>query len=161
MMRQLVFSLALGLAAMAAAPDTPTTTATPAKKTPTKKTATKKKAVVRKPPVVAVSPAVRRAALEAVSARTSAPAGSIEGSGALVPFFEQVSRPAASGPVRILQYGDSHTASDDWADEMRQDFQRKFGAGGRASRFRAVLFSDIAASIAAATTPRAGTRTVW
>jgi len=130
-MRQLVFSLAMGLAAMAAAPDTPATTSTPAKKSPAKKTATKKKAVVQKKPlVVAVSPAVRRAALEAVSARTSAPSGSIEGSGALVPFFQQVSRPTASGPVRILQYGDSHTASDDWADEMRQDFQRKFGAGG-------------------------------
>ena len=32
--------------------------------------------------------------------------------------------------LHILQYGDSHTASDDWANQMRQDFQAKFGAGG-------------------------------
>ncbi len=124
-MRLLVFLSALGLAAMAAATDTASTTPAPAKKTAKKKIAARKK-----PPVVAISPAVRRAAFEAVSARTSAPANSLEGSGALVPFFEQISRPAGNGPVRILQYGDSHTASDDWADEMRQDFQRKFGAGG-------------------------------
>jgi len=32
--------------------------------------------------------------------------------------------------LHILQYGDSHTASDDWANQLRQDFQAKFGAGG-------------------------------
>jgi len=98
--------------------------------TPTKNAAKKKTAAGKKPAAAPVSPAMRQAALEAVIARTSAPANSIEGAGALVPFFEQVSHPGRNGPVRILQYGDSHTAADDWADEMRQNFQRKFGAGG-------------------------------
>jgi lysophospholipase L1-like esterase len=121
-MRLAAATLALGLAAFAAWSDTPTAATTPSKKTTKKKT--------RRAAVVAVSPAVRHAALEAVSARAQAPSDTLEGAGALVPFFEQISHAAASGPVRILQYGDSHTASDDWADEMRQDFQRKFGAGG-------------------------------
>src|SRR5579862_5731038 len=114
-------AFALGLAALPAWSDTPTA---PGKKAAKKKTARKKV------PVVAVSPDVRHAALEAVSARTSAPSDTIEDAGALVPFFQQVSHAGPNGPVRILQYGDSHTASDDWADEMRQDLQRKFGAGG-------------------------------
>jgi lysophospholipase L1-like esterase len=54
----------------------------------------------------------------------------LEGAGALVPFFEQASRPAENTALHILHYGDSHTASDDWADELRQALQRKFGVGG-------------------------------
>jgi lysophospholipase L1-like esterase len=54
----------------------------------------------------------------------------MEGAGALVPFFEQLSHPPETGSLHILHYGDSHTASDDWANELRQEFQAKFGAGG-------------------------------
>lgn len=121
---RLAATLALGLAAFPAWSDTPTVSTTPSKK------ATKKKTARRRAAVVPVSPAVRHAALEAVSARAAAASDTLDDAGALVPFFEQVSHAAANGPVRILQYGDSHTASDDWADEMRQDFQKKFGAGG-------------------------------
>jgi lysophospholipase L1-like esterase len=92
-----------------------------------KKTTHKKRARV---PVVSVSPAVRGAALRAISERTSQPLGVLEGAGALVPFFEQLSHPQENMALRILQYGDSHTASDDWANQMRQDFQARFGAGG-------------------------------
>ena len=81
-------------------------------------------------PVVYVSPVVRGAALRAISERTSQPVGVLEGAGALVPFFEQLSHPPENMSLHILQYGDSHTASDDWANQMRQDFQAKFGAGG-------------------------------
>jgi lysophospholipase L1-like esterase len=81
-------------------------------------------------PVVHVSPVVRGVALRAISQRTSAPAGALEGAGALVPFFEQLSHPPENMSLHILQYGDSHTASDDWANQMRQDFQARFGAGG-------------------------------
>jgi len=123
-MRLAAATLALSVAAFPAWSDAPTAAATPSKKTTKKKTARKRAAVVP------VSPAVRHAALEAVSARAAATSDTLEDAGALVPFFEQISHAAASGPVRILQYGDSHTASDDWADEMRQDFQKKFGAGG-------------------------------
>lgn len=97
------------------------------------KKSSKKKAVPKKHasrPVVRVSPAVRRVAFEAVSTRATRPISVLQGAGALVPFFEQVSHPPASGSLHILQYGDSHTASDDWADEMRQSFQNKFGSGG-------------------------------
>jgi lysophospholipase L1-like esterase len=138
-MRHAAWALVLVVAAVAATPNaTTTSTATPAKKAdkkavaPAKKAAaSKKKTMRRRPaPVAAVSPAARQNAFQAVSARTSVLADSIEGAGALVPFFEQILHPGPNGPVRILQYGDSHTASDDWADEMRQDFQHKFGAGG-------------------------------
>jgi lysophospholipase L1-like esterase len=80
--------------------------------------------------VVHVSPVVRAAALRAISERTSAPVSFLEGGGALVPFFEQLSHPPETGSLHILHYGDSHTASDDWANQLRQQFQAKFGAGG-------------------------------
>jgi lysophospholipase L1-like esterase len=113
--------LALGLTAFLALSETPESP-TPSQKSAKKKTARKRA------PAVVVPAAVRKAAFEAVSARAAAPSDTLEGAGALVPFFERISR--ASGPVHILQYGDSHTASDDWAAEMRQNFQRKFGDGG-------------------------------
>ncbi len=47
-----------------------------------------------------------------------------------MPFFEQLSHPPENMSLHILQYGDSHTASDDWVNQLRQDFQAKFGAGG-------------------------------
>ena len=84
----------------------------------------------RRIPPVYVSPQVRHVAYQAVSARAAKPMGALSGGGALVPFFEQVSRPSETGSLHILHYGDSHTASDDWADEIRQALQRKFGAGG-------------------------------
>jgi len=107
-------------------------TASAAKKKSTTKS-TKKKASYKKRrrvPVVYVAPQVRRVAFKTVSARASQPITALSGAGALVPFFEQASRSSALGSLHILQYGDSHTASDDWASEMRQALQRKFGAGG-------------------------------
>jgi len=81
-------------------------------------------------PVVSVPPKVRQLAFREVSSRASQQNQVLDGAGALVPFFEQVSHPQGNGSLHILHYGDSHTASDDWADAMRQAFQRKFGAGG-------------------------------
>jgi lysophospholipase L1-like esterase len=111
---KLVFILA-ALVALAPA-------ATVSKKKPHKKRA--------RVPVVHVSPVVRGAALRAISERTATPVSVLEGGGALVPFFEQLSHPPETGSLHILQYGDSHTASDDWANQLRQEFQAKFGAGG-------------------------------
>lgn len=93
---------------------------------------TSKKPVHRRhrPAVVSVSPAIRGAALRAITARATQAPGVLEGAGALVPFFEQLSHPAEDGSVHILQYGDSHTASDDWPNALREVFQAKFGAGG-------------------------------
>ncbi len=47
----------------------------------------------------------------------------------LEPFFENLER--GGGPVHILQFGDSQTASDDWVNAMRQQFQSVHGNGGR------------------------------
>ena len=103
----------------------------PAATTNAKKTAAKKKRKKRaRVPVVHVSPAIRGAALRAISERTAQPADVLEGGGALVPLFEQLSHPPENMSLHILQFGDSHTASDDWANQLRQDFQAKFGAGG-------------------------------
>jgi lysophospholipase L1-like esterase len=121
-----VTRLALIFAMFLAVSPAPAVTANP-KKTSKKKPALKKRVRV---PVVHVSPVVRTVALRAISERTSQPVGALEGAGALVPFFEQLSHPTENMSLHILQYGDSHTASDDWANQMRQDFQAKFGAGG-------------------------------
>jgi len=113
------------VALIAVAPVHAVTTA--AKKTVKKKPVRKKRVRVA---VVHVAPAVRGAALRAISERTSQPVSALEGAGALVPFFEQLSHPPENMSLHILQYGDSHTASDDWANQLRQEFQTKFGAGG-------------------------------
>jgi lysophospholipase L1-like esterase len=57
----------------------------------------------------------------------------VENAAALIPFFEQLyrhQRGEMEGPVRILHYGDSHTAADEWTGEMRARFQERFGNGG-------------------------------
>lgn len=62
----------------------------------------------------------------------------VENPAALIPFFEQLYRlqeGQASGPVRILHYGDSHTAADEWTGEMRVKLQEKFGDGGAGYSF--------------------------
>lgn len=117
--------LALLVAALLAAAPAPAVTSS-AKK-PTKKRTLKKHPRV---PIVYVSPAVRGAALRAITERSEQPGNVLEGAGALVPFFEQLSHPPENMSLHILQYGDSHTASDDWANQMRQEFQAKFGVGG-------------------------------
>jgi len=121
-------AFAITVSASSATPTKPVKkTTTPAKKKTAAKTVRKKR---RRVPVVAVSPQVRHVAFQTVSARATHPMNTLEGAAALVPFFEQVSHPPETGSLHILHYGDSHTASDDWAAEMRQSLQAKFGAGG-------------------------------
>jgi lysophospholipase L1-like esterase len=105
----------------------PASAVTASAKKPAKKTVHKKHVRV---PVVNVSPVLRGTALRAISQRSAQPVGALEGAGALVPFFEQLSHPPENMSLHVLQYGDSHTASDDWANQMRQDFQSRFGVGG-------------------------------
>ena len=62
----------------------------------------------------------------------------MENAAALVPFFELLYRHQKGeipGPVRILHYGDSHTAADEWTGELRARFQEKFGDGGSGYSF--------------------------
>jgi lysophospholipase L1-like esterase len=57
----------------------------------------------------------------------------VDNPAALVPFFEQLyrhQRGELPGPVRVLQYGDSHTAADELSGELRMLFQASFGNGG-------------------------------
>jgi lysophospholipase L1-like esterase len=57
----------------------------------------------------------------------------VENAAALIPFFEQLYRHQKgemAGPVRILHYGDSHTAADEWTGQLRSLFQERFGDGG-------------------------------
>jgi lysophospholipase L1-like esterase len=49
---------------------------------------------------------------------------------ALVPFFEQLYRAQNRGAIHVMQFGDSHTASDDWVNSMREPAQERFGNGG-------------------------------
>ncbi|MFN8942412.1 MAG: hypothetical protein ACK5ZJ_22020, partial [Acidobacteriota bacterium] len=107
----------------------------PRKPAPRKKTtAARKRTAVPKPPVV--SQKVRAASREYVSgAMDAVAAAALENSAALIPFFEQLyqlEQPGITGPqsLHVLQYGDSHTASDDWAHQLRQLFQGRFGNGG-------------------------------
>jgi lysophospholipase L1-like esterase len=78
-----------------------------------------------------VSPALRMAALTEVTDRMVVRQSRFENAAALVPFFELMSNAKRSGQaVHILQFGDSHTASDDWANAMRVAFQARYGSGG-------------------------------
>jgi lysophospholipase L1-like esterase len=77
----------------------------------------------------AVSAQAKQAAVAHILDLAGRTAGTIENPAALVPFFEQLSH-APAGSLHILHYGDSHTASDDWADAMRQGLQSRFGVGG-------------------------------
>jgi lysophospholipase L1-like esterase len=99
-----------------------------------KKVAVKRKPVrrryaVRRPPYV--SPAVRAAAIQSVSGTIAADEPHFVNPAALAPFFERLYRLSlAPAAVHVLHYGDSHTASDDWASVLREGLQTRFGVGG-------------------------------
>jgi lysophospholipase L1-like esterase len=153
------FVRALWIAAVAvalarAAPATGTTTVTTKKKPHKKSRARHRRAAVKHSPhtrpgtaaskrrrrhtrrrvvrqyVVPVSPRVRQAALRKVTERIDSTADPMENAGALVPFFERIFERKKDEGIHIIQFGDSHTASDDWANAMREQFQSKFGDGG-------------------------------
>jgi lysophospholipase L1-like esterase len=118
MKRVLTFAV-LAFIGMAMAAETP-------KKTSKKKTATAKK-TVRAAPVPA---SVRIAAREEIDRKISE-AGGFDDAKPLASFFTQVNQSHQSGaPVHILQFGDSHTASDDWVNAMRMAAQQYLGDGG-------------------------------
>ncbi len=107
---------------------------------PSKPAARKKTPVARKRPSVpnapVVSAKVKADSREYVAdAMDAAAAAAVENSSALIPFFEQLFQMEAATAtgaksLHVLQYGDSHTASDDWANQLRQMFQQRFGNGG-------------------------------
>ena len=127
--------------------------AAPKKKaTPKKKTTAVRKApvaarkrtttVARRPvgrpaPRPTVMPAaVRATANDAVAQWLNVP-GLMENPAALVPFFEQLyrlERGESKEVLRVFQYGDSHTAADEWSGTLRYLLQARFGDGGNGFR---------------------------
>jgi lysophospholipase L1-like esterase len=107
------------------------------KKTPVKRVATAVRRVIPKGPPV--SPKLRAEAHDGVYTKVATGADiPVENSAALVPFFELLYRHQKGeipGPVRILHYGDSHTAADEWTGDLRSRFQEKFGDGGSGYSF--------------------------
>lgn len=124
----------------------------PALAAPAKKKTARRTRSAPKPRPETFSVAARARATEAVTDWISSDVP-IENPAALVPFFEQLYRyergeqplathttdsPASqgddsvptAGPLRILHYGDSHTAADEWTGALRNLFQARFGAGG-------------------------------
>jgi lysophospholipase L1-like esterase len=98
----------------------------PAKKKNKKKT--------KRPAAPPVSPAARAAAERKVDDYLAGSAEKpFQQPGALVPFFEQLARFATAEektPVHIIQFGDSHTAADEWTGGLREQFRERFGDGG-------------------------------
>ena len=90
--------------------------------------AAQKKKTKKPPPAPRVTAAQRAAARAEIARRMAAAGDEFEKPEALDPFFAALADSAK--PIHILQFGDSHTASDDWVDSMRAPLQRKFGDGG-------------------------------
>jgi hypothetical protein len=92
-------------------------------------------AAARKKPASATpSAATRATALKKVNAALDDPPDqAFEQPGALAPVFEQLFRMSANGdrpPLHVIQFGDSHTAADEWTGGLRDEFQQRFGNGG-------------------------------
>jgi lysophospholipase L1-like esterase len=111
-------------------------------KTAVKKVATTPAAVRRRvtiPKGPPVSARTRAEANEGVFQKVATGADiPVENAASLIPFFEQLYRHQkgeAQGPLRILHYGDSHTAADEWTGDLRARFQEKFGDGGSGYSF--------------------------
>lgn len=111
------------------------------KRTAVRKPAPRKKARTRatkkrRPSAAALAAAARTkaAATVKVAEVIGEPTNAyLEQPGALVPFFEQLYRQEnrlAPGPVRVLQFGDSHTAAHYWTGAIRDALQSRFGNGG-------------------------------
>jgi lysophospholipase L1-like esterase len=105
-----------------------------APKHPTKKRYRSSGATPRRSTTPKVSAATRAEAAEGVQQKLNAGAYlPMENSAALVPFFEQLYKHQQGelpGPLHLLQYGDSHTAADEWTGDLRERLQERFGDGG-------------------------------
>ena len=117
----------VGCCLLAGSPQT-TTTKPPA----TKKKPAKKK--TKRPSAPPANPATRAAAQRKIEEYLADSAQkAFQQPGALVPFFEQLVRlhtAADKTPVHIIQFGDSHTAADEWTGGLRDQFRERFGDGG-------------------------------
>ncbi len=136
-MKRTLLRVALLAMAMSAAPVLPQSSpskrpSATAKKTSSKSSARRRRPVPRPP---RVSPQARAEAAAAVESRIkTAPETGIENAAAMVPLYElmyrQENHVENGQPLRVLQFGDSHTAADDWPGQLRTRFQQRFGSGG-------------------------------
>jgi len=77
-----------------------------------------------------ISAAARARAVDEVTHDLASPLA-FDNPAGLIAFFETLYQAQQHpAPVHVLQFGDSHTASDDWVNSMRQLAQAKFGDGG-------------------------------
>jgi len=75
----------------------------------------------------------QRPGAQSIQLSLTDPAGGIEGGKYLAPFFDSLKALQASpgsSEVRILHFGDSHTAADIFTNTVRTLFQDRFGNGG-------------------------------
>jgi lysophospholipase L1-like esterase len=86
----------------------------------------------------------REATIERITQELASTKVGIENPEALGPFFEQL-RQLEQDPkgslVRVIQFGDSHTAADIFTGAMRSLFQTKFGDGGAGFQFAGYPFA--------------------
>jgi lysophospholipase L1-like esterase len=159
--------LLLALSASAAAPAMQTE-ATQKKHPAAKKTTTTHRAPAAKPPksshhtkssakvhgrthVTAVSrtevihsPGSRQVVTERITETLANPRLGIENPNALHPFFDQLHQlelDPKSQLIRVIQFGDSHTAADIFTAAMRSLFQQKFGDGGAGFQYPGYPFA--------------------
>lgn len=113
------------------------------RRAPAAKTAPAKKVVARKllahksapsrTPATPVSHATRESITARITESLANPRPGIENAETLQPFFDRLRAlelDPKSSEVRILQFGDSHTAADMFTGALRTLFQSKFGDGG-------------------------------
>jgi lysophospholipase L1-like esterase len=85
------------------------------------------------PAVAPVSAQARQQAIEQVLGFARADSDAIVNPAALIPFYERLRQldQTVPGLVRIVHFGDSHTAADEWTGKLRLLFQARFGDAGQ------------------------------
>jgi lysophospholipase L1-like esterase len=94
-----------------------------------------------KSPTVVLS---REAITQRIEQSLASPRMGIENPHALRPFFDQLHQLEADPKaqlVRVIQFGDSHTAGDSFTGALRTLFQEKFGDGGAGFSFAGYPFA--------------------
>jgi lysophospholipase L1-like esterase len=104
-------------------------------------TAHSKTAVLRTPPPTV---ATREVMTDHIERELATPRVGIENPRALAGFFDQLHQLEAdpkSQLVRVIQFGDSHTAADVFTGALRTLFQQKFGDGGAGFQYAGYPFA--------------------
>jgi lysophospholipase L1-like esterase len=88
--------------------------------------------------------ATREVLIDRIQRTLASPKAGIENPRALHPFFDQLHQleiDPKSQLVRVIQFGDSHTAADMFTGALRTLFQEKFGDGGAGFSFAGYPFA--------------------